>query len=247
VKSADRPARRAFTLVELLVVLAVIAILAALLLPALARAKDSARRACCVSNLHQLGLATQMYWDDNGGACFRYMLGATNGGVLYWFGWLASGAEGQRAFDATSGALYTYLQGRGVELCPALNYSSPTFKAKATGAAYGYGYNLSLSAPVSQPPLRVSRLAQPTGTVLLADAAQVNTFLAPASPEHPMLEEFFYVSPLEATAHFRHRHQAEALFCDDHVAAERPVAGSLDLRMPSEWLGKLRPEILQLP
>lgn len=57
--------RAAFTLIELLVVIAIIAILSAILFPVFGRARESARRTSCLSNLHQLGLAAHMYAQDH--------------------------------------------------------------------------------------------------------------------------------------------------------------------------------------
>ena len=55
----------AFTLIELLVVIAIIAILAAMLLPVLSKAKEASRATACLSNLHQIGLALQIYVTEN--------------------------------------------------------------------------------------------------------------------------------------------------------------------------------------
>jgi prepilin-type processing-associated H-X9-DG protein len=75
--------------------------------------------------------------------------------------------------------------------------------------------------------------------VLFGDSAQVNTFQAPASPEHPMIEEFYYLSKSEPTTHFRHNARAASVFVDGHVSAEAMEQGTRDERLPRARIGRL--------
>jgi len=251
----------AFTLIELLVVIAIIAILAAMLLPVIAKAKLTAQRANCVSNLRQLGIATQLYWDDNAGNCFFYgsttMTNQSAAGALWWFGWIegTQTGEGHRAFDLSPGVLAAYLDGSDVRLCPSPVWNSPQFKLKGTNAIFSYGYNKYISPPKANELANISRVTRPAETVLFADAAQVNTFQAPASASNPMFEEFYYLDLQTNYAnpnntpngHFRHAQKANVTFADGHVDLEKPVADSLDKRLPNQFIGQLRPEILIVP
>lgn len=108
----------AFTLVELLVVVAIVSILAALMLPSLQRVRKQAKRAKCVGNIHALGIATALYANDNNGylpsrqdALGRWAVG----------GWLCMSAGS----PTNLGQLYPYMKG-GAEafFCPDVRRST---------------------------------------------------------------------------------------------------------------------------
>src|SRR5881409_2195500 len=108
---------RAFTLVELLVVLAIISILAAMLFPALAMAKEKARSIFCFNNLKQIGIAMTIYADDHSDFLVPAEYNVSNG-AKYQEGWPSILYNHQYLPAEKSRDYYTVASGKSVFRCP---------------------------------------------------------------------------------------------------------------------------------
>jgi prepilin-type N-terminal cleavage/methylation domain-containing protein/prepilin-type processing-associated H-X9-DG protein len=192
--------RRAFTLVELLTVLFIVALLMAVLLPALSKAREQAKATACLSNLRQLGVALTAYQN-----AYRNEFPAD----------AHSGWGGGASWVVT---LYPFGATPGVRLCPSEENRTPD------PAITSYGIN-GLMAPkrVDPPPYtKVTRVRRPSATVYATELVDLSL----GDHFHP--EAWTTVADLETKlAVRRHRGQPNALYCDGHAA---PLPHALLLR-----------------
>ena len=131
--------RSAFTLVELLVVIGIIAVLISLLLPALNRAREAANQVKCLSNMRQLGLAMIMYNNENRG---HFPSPAAVTSPDDWIFWTPAGGTKR---DLNQSALARYLGHATPEYfrCP----SDPSYQYHQNGYVYSYSVNWLICEP----------------------------------------------------------------------------------------------------
>jgi prepilin-type N-terminal cleavage/methylation domain-containing protein len=132
-----RSATTAFTLIELLVVIAIIAILAAMLLPALAKAKEKATRTHCLNNLKQLGLCHNLYIGENNDRISPPNCGGGDGSInralpagwLYKPGYALPGIPGDLTNGPSQGLFYATTKTWKVYMCPLHKTGTPDWKS----------------------------------------------------------------------------------------------------------------------
>ena len=219
---------RAFSLVELLVCIAILAMLMGILLPSLRSAREQARAAVCASNVRQIALANELYAEDNE---YSYCPGAARFKLGNLDRWHGTRVNPSQPFVGSGGPLVPYLGLEGkIRVCPTWRPELPEDDPGAFERnCGGYGYNLAFVgrrlARLSSRFHRVdtdllgvqtSHVSRPAATLMFADSA----FAADKLIEYSFAEPRFFPTTdtrADPSVHFRHNGGANVAWCDGHV------------------------------
>lgn len=205
--------KKIFTLVELLIVIAIIVILAAMLLPALNKARDKAKASSCISNMKQISLALDMYQNDN-----RDLYPEVQGGASFT-GWTS------QLYD------HKYIPNYGTMVCPSrAPYSDARNKVAAdvywemAYLTYGMG-NTYYTGAADRECINSKKAFAPSRSEVILDSvnlnppAWVNTHgFSPEKAVQTLVARKHLGSSTEAVE-LRHNKKTNVVFMDGHIAA----------------------------